>query len=69
VITAKANLVAGTTCLVLTVWQENGDLWRYNLSKETEPRNGDVGTELADRTFLYAGRLPRAIAPIRQRSI
>jgi hypothetical protein len=39
VITAKANLVAGPTCLVLTVWQENGNLWRYNLSEHTEPKN------------------------------
>ena len=39
VITAKANLVAGAACLVLTVWQENGNLWRYNLSEQTMPRN------------------------------
>jgi hypothetical protein len=31
-ITAKATLAAGKTCLFLTVIQESGDLWRYTLS-------------------------------------
>ena len=53
VITAKASLVAGPLCLVLTVWQENGDLWRYNLSKETEPRN----SRLAFGKVITAGHL------------
>ena len=35
-LTAKATLAAGTACLMLTVTQESGDLWRYNLS---EPKN------------------------------
>jgi hypothetical protein len=35
-ITAKAALAAGTACLCLTVTQESGNLWRYNLS---EPKN------------------------------
>jgi hypothetical protein len=38
-ITARAALAAGAACLCLTVIQESGDLWRYTLSKETEPRN------------------------------
>jgi hypothetical protein len=51
VITAKANLVAGAMCLVLTVWQENGNLWRYNLSEQTEPRN----SRLAFGKVIVAG--------------
>ena len=47
VITAKANLVAGATCLVLTVWQENGNLWRY-----TCPRRPSRGTA----AWLYGTR-------------
>ena len=35
-LTAKATLAAGTAHLMLTVTQESGDLWRYNLS---EPKN------------------------------
>jgi hypothetical protein len=38
-ITAKATLAAETACLCLTVWQESGNLWRYNLSEQTMPRN------------------------------
>ena len=37
-ITAKATLAAGTTCLHLTVWQESGNLWRYNLSEQKNTR-------------------------------
>ena len=32
-VTAKATLAAGTACLILTVSQEAGNLWRYNLSE------------------------------------
>ena len=53
VITAKANLVAGATCLVLTVWQGNGNLWRYNLSEQTEPRN----SRLAFGKVIVAGHM------------
>ena len=35
-VTAKATFVAGEVCLILTVIQESGDLWRYTLS---EPGN------------------------------
>ncbi len=52
-ITAKANLVAAATCLVLTVWQENGNLWRYNLSAQTEPRN----SRLAFGKVIVAGHM------------
>jgi hypothetical protein len=38
VITAKATMAAGTACLCLTVIQESGDLWRYNLSERNNNR-------------------------------
>jgi hypothetical protein len=38
VITAKATLAAGTACLCLTVIQESGNLWRYNLSEQKNSR-------------------------------
>jgi hypothetical protein len=38
VITAKATMAAGTACLCLTVIQESGDLWRYNLSEQNNNR-------------------------------
>jgi hypothetical protein len=37
-ITAKATLAAGTACLCLTVTQESGNLWRYNLSEQKNNR-------------------------------
>jgi hypothetical protein len=37
-ITAKATLAAGTAYLCLTVTQESGDLWRYNLSERKNSR-------------------------------
>jgi hypothetical protein len=37
-ITAKATLAAGTACLMLTVTQKSGDLWRYNLSERKNSR-------------------------------
>lgn len=37
-ITAKATLAAGTACLMLTVTQESGDLWWYNLSERKNSR-------------------------------
>jgi hypothetical protein len=37
-ITAKATLAAGTVCLHLTVAQESGNLWRYNLSEQKNNR-------------------------------
>jgi hypothetical protein len=37
-ITAKATLAAGATCLCLTVTQESGNLWRYNLSETKNSR-------------------------------
>ncbi len=37
-ITAKATLAAGTACLYLTVTQESGNLWRYNLSEQKNSR-------------------------------
>jgi hypothetical protein len=37
-ITAKATLAAGTACLCLTVTQESGNLWRYNLSEQNNSR-------------------------------
>ncbi|MGD0606459.1 MAG: hypothetical protein ABSA53_23105 [Streptosporangiaceae bacterium] len=36
--TARAALAAGTTWLTLTVIQESGDLWRYNLSEQNNSR-------------------------------
>jgi hypothetical protein len=37
-LTAKATLAAGTSCLCLTVTQESGNLWRYNLSGQRNSR-------------------------------
>jgi len=37
-ITAKATLVAGAAYLCLTVTQESGNLWRYNLSEQKNSR-------------------------------
>jgi hypothetical protein len=37
-ITAKATLAAGTACLYLTVTEESGNLWRYNLSEQNNSR-------------------------------
>ena len=37
-ITAKATLSAGSACLYLTVAQESGNLWRYNLSEQKNSR-------------------------------
>jgi hypothetical protein len=38
VITAKATFAAGPACVILTVSQENGNLWRYNLSEQGNKR-------------------------------
>jgi hypothetical protein len=38
VITAKATFAAGAACVILTVIQENGNLWRYNLSEQGNNR-------------------------------
>ena len=37
-VTAKATMAAGAACLMLTVTQESGDLWRFNLSKQKNSR-------------------------------
>jgi hypothetical protein len=37
-ITARATLAAGAACLCLTVTQESGNLWRYNLSEQNNSR-------------------------------
>jgi hypothetical protein len=37
-ITAKATLAAGATCLMLSIIQESGDLWRYTLSAPQNSR-------------------------------
>jgi hypothetical protein len=37
-ITAKATLAAGAAYLCLTVTQESGNLWRYNLSEQKNSR-------------------------------
>ena len=37
-ITAKATLAGGAVYLCLTVTQEGGDLWRYNLSEQNNSR-------------------------------
>ncbi len=37
-ITAKATLAAGAACLYLTVTQERGNLWRYNLPEQKNSR-------------------------------
>ena len=37
-ITAKATLAAGTAYLMLTVTEESGNLWRYNLSERKNSR-------------------------------
>jgi hypothetical protein len=39
-ITAKAILAAGQAYLTLTVTQESGNLWRYNLSERQHNRTG-----------------------------
>ena len=43
-LTAKVTLAAGTACLMLTVTQESGDLWRYSLSAHQNNRlaNGKI---------------------------
>jgi hypothetical protein len=40
VITAKATMAAGPTYLILTVTEENGNLWRYSLSGHESNRLG-----------------------------
>jgi hypothetical protein len=37
-LTAKATMAAGTACLCLTVTEESGNLWRYNLSERKNSR-------------------------------
>ena len=37
-LTAKATLGAGPVCLMLTVIEESGNLWRYNLSERKNSR-------------------------------
>ena len=37
-LTARATLTAGKACLTLTVTEDSGDLWRYNLSELGERR-------------------------------
>jgi len=37
-ITAKATLAAGAACLMLTVIEESGNLWRYTLSAPKNSR-------------------------------
>jgi len=37
-VTAKATFAAGEVCLILTVIQESGNLWRYTLSEPGNPR-------------------------------
>jgi hypothetical protein len=37
-ITAKATLAARTACLMLTVMEESGNLWRYNLFEKKNSR-------------------------------
>lgn len=49
-ITAKATLAAGMACLMLTVTQESGKLWRYNLS---EQRNSGNLSEKNDNRLAY----------------
>jgi hypothetical protein len=38
VITAKATMAVKTACLMLTVPEESGNLWRYNLSGQNDSR-------------------------------
>ena len=58
-ITAKATLAAGTAYLMLTVTEESGNLWRYNLSEKKNSR-------LAYGKIIVPGRLaaPRRAAEI-----
>ena len=64
-LTAKATLAAGTACLMLTVTQESGDLWRYNLSERNNSRlaygkiivPGHVAA-LRRAAQICAGRIP-----------
>jgi hypothetical protein len=37
-LTARATLAAGAACLMLTVTEDTGDLWRYNLSERQNSR-------------------------------
>ena len=37
-VTAKATFAAGEVCLCLTVTEEGGNLWRYNLSEQNNSR-------------------------------
>jgi hypothetical protein len=37
-VTAKATLTGGPACLILTVTEESGNLWRYNLSEQGNNR-------------------------------
>jgi hypothetical protein len=49
-ITAKATFAAGTACLMLTVMEESGNLWRYTLSA---PKN----SRLVYGKIIVAGHL------------
>jgi hypothetical protein len=57
-ITAKATLAAGAACLCLTVIQESGELWRYNLSA---PKN----SRLAHGKIIVPATWPSCAGPLR----
>jgi hypothetical protein len=58
-ITAKATLSAGEACLTLTVTEESGDLWRYNLSQTRTSQNLDQkhNNRLAYGKLIVPGHL------------
>ena len=57
-ITAKATLAAGTTCLMLTVTQESGDLWRFNLSEQRNSGNlSENNNRLAYGKIIVPGHM------------
>jgi hypothetical protein len=55
-ITAKATLAAGAACLCLTVTEEAGNLWRYNLSETRNSRLEQLGADTSPAAQAYRDR-------------
>jgi hypothetical protein len=58
-VTAKATLAAGAACLCLTVTEESGNLWRYNLSELRTSRTLDEkhNNRLAYGKIIVSGHM------------
>ncbi len=59
-ITAKATLAAGAAYLCLTVTQESGNLWRYNLSEQKNSRLAQRQDHRAPITWPRCAGPPRS---------